>query len=329
MNKLVSVIIPLYNKETTINKCISSIINQSYKKIEMLVINDGSTDKSRKKLYDFKDERLHVFDTPNRGVSNARNYAISKAKGEYIVFVDADDYIGEHYIECLIKEMGSEVDYLVTGRTEVYSEKLVRYNINLYCGKKNDIPKEFYINGFCHPVWGKMFRKDIIDKYHIKFSNITISEDSVFNIDYLSHCSVVKFIQSNEYYYVHYGSNSLTGIFDFFYINIYIELYKKYKQFFMLNGLVDYSNEILYPQIYNLYLKMIKSKTIKEINENLKTNSINELIIKNILLNCKTYGFETFLKFLMIQKKWALLKMFYTFLQIKEKYFTNWFARFF
>ena len=114
MNKNITIIIPLYNKEKYIYKCLNSILLQSYGFYEVLIIDDGSTDNSAKICEEFysKDKRFKYFSKENGGVSSARNLGIEKAKYDYIVFVDADDYIEEDYLKSLIEY---ECDLVVEG----------------------------------------------------------------------------------------------------------------------------------------------------------------------------------------------------------------------
>lgn len=110
MEELVSVIIPVYNASNSISSCIDSILKQSYKQFELLLINDGSTDSSLDicKHYSAKDSRIKVFSQDNKGVSSARNLGIQNANGDYIMFVDSDDYVDVHFIEFMLQEIHSK-----------------------------------------------------------------------------------------------------------------------------------------------------------------------------------------------------------------------------
>lgn len=113
MNDLVTIIVPVFNAERYLTKCIESIIHQKYKNIELIMINDGSTDESLKIMKQFaeKDSRIVIIDEKNKGVSHARNIGMDAAQGEYIMFVDADDYIDEKTVERLIyKAKSNNVD---------------------------------------------------------------------------------------------------------------------------------------------------------------------------------------------------------------------------
>lgn len=102
MNELISVIIPLYNKEEWVKRTINSVIKQTYKNIEILIINDGSTDNSLNKVSEIQDKRIKIFTKENAGLSSARNYGIKKSSGKYIAFIDADDEWNKQILEYLI-----------------------------------------------------------------------------------------------------------------------------------------------------------------------------------------------------------------------------------
>lgn len=122
---LVSVIVPVYNAEHFIEKCIHSILNQSYKNIELILVNDGSTDNSVKICDSFAkiDNRIKLIHQANSGPSVARNNGIYNAKGKYIQFIDADDYIEENMIETLVNEMEKGLDIVICGYKRIFKEE--------------------------------------------------------------------------------------------------------------------------------------------------------------------------------------------------------------
>lgn len=99
MNPEISVIVPVYNVEKYVEKCINSILGQTYKNFELIIVNDGSTDNSLKKIKKFSDDRIILIDQKNQGLSGARNTGISKAKGKYVTFIDSDDWISKGYLQ--------------------------------------------------------------------------------------------------------------------------------------------------------------------------------------------------------------------------------------
>ena len=105
-NELISIIVPVYNVEQYIQRCINSVLSQTYTNFELLLIDDGSTDLSREicEKNVIQDERIHLFVKQNGGLSDARNYGLAQAKGRYIVFLDSDEYIGTEFLEVLYYE---------------------------------------------------------------------------------------------------------------------------------------------------------------------------------------------------------------------------------
>lgn len=176
---LVSVIIPIYNTEKFLPLCISSVLNQTLTDIEILLVNDGSTDGSGKICdeYACKDQRIQVIHTLNQGVSHARNQGLETAKGEYIAFMDSDDWIETDMIATLYQLIRTNEAGLATcgyiienedGRpiyhiNEVKSGKLTQWEAihSLF----NDRHYKYKGN-----LWDKLYHKEIIDKHHLKFN---------------------------------------------------------------------------------------------------------------------------------------------------------------
>lgn len=236
MNELISIIVPVYNIEKYIGKCIDSLIHQTYKKIEIICINDGSTDNSLNviKKYKKNDLRIVIIDQKNMGVSQARNNALKIASGEYIMFVDGDDWIDIHTCEfALSKIKEKNADVILWTYVREYEDKTLIKNIfeekSLFFNKE-DVYLKIYrrifglygdeMNRPDHgdsivPVWGKLYRKDIIINHHIQFIDykIVAAEDALFNMEYFSY--VEKAYYEKKYYY-HYRKNdsSLTRSFN-------------------------------------------------------------------------------------------------------------------
>lgn len=144
-NPLVSIIVPVYNTEKYIRECLISLIQQSYSHIEIIAVDDGSTDNSLCLLKELsaKDNRLKVFSQPNQGVSATRNLALSKATGTYVMFVDADDWIDSSTIEKCLQAMGdADVCFLHT-----YESLAIAHYLS-YCFHKHSILQEKHVNNF-------------------------------------------------------------------------------------------------------------------------------------------------------------------------------------
>lgn len=221
MNPLISIIIPIYNSQHTISRCIESVIKQTLQDYEIILINDGSTDNSEfickeyAKLY----PQIRFFTKENGGVSQTRNYGLAQSKGKYITFVDADDFIEENYLEELYK--GKDYD-------------LAFINIAKYCldkrQKENSIIKSFTTKSIKIPdknterliiendllaigfPWGKLFKKEIIDSNNLKFNEqLSNHEDHLFYFDYLIHCKTIYLSNCICYNYTYsINSKSLT-----------------------------------------------------------------------------------------------------------------------
>ncbi len=184
-NPLVSIVIPIFNAEKYLKKCIESVIQQSYKNIEVILVDDGSTDNSSIIYQEYikKDNRLKVQNQKNFGVSVARNNGIHIARGEYILFVDADDWLERNMIElmCNKLEKDKEIDVCICGYKECYEEKNQIKNI-IFSNKLTDINfvdlilnEKNLIKGY---LFNKMFRREKIIEYFN--TNIAIKEDLVF-----------------------------------------------------------------------------------------------------------------------------------------------------
>lgn len=136
MNKLVSVIVPVFNREKTIRRCIDSILTQTHGDLELILVDDGSQDGTGLICdhYGRVDSRVRVFHNINHGVSYSRNYGLDHATGEYVIFVDSDDYINTSYIEHLLEKTENGELALVVGSLVVKTEgKEEKYNMNAYC----------------------------------------------------------------------------------------------------------------------------------------------------------------------------------------------------
>ena len=210
---MISVIIPVFNREKTLKKCIDSVISQSYRDFELILIDDGSTDSSPElcDVYEKRDDRIKVFHIQNSGVASARNFGLKEAMGEYISFVDSDDYIHRDY---LLKLYNSITDnnciMSLCNYSEILGEKVYP---KIICSR-NDYASESLIDdmlyskkqvGFC---WGKLFRRKQLTKF---FSNYRYCEDVLFSFEYLrSNKGNVSSVSESLYYYIRH-ENSITG----------------------------------------------------------------------------------------------------------------------
>lgn len=212
-SEIVSIIVPVYNAEKNLEKCIKSIMSQTYAKLEVLLINDGSTDKSLEiiKRYENIDSRIKYFNKKNSGVSSARNYGIEKAKGKFVFFIDADDTIDKYAIENLIKEY--DETYLIGLNHCICKDNQI--NKRKYEKEVYD-PKEFFESIFkgksLGVVWGYLFETKFLK--NISFDENTFyMEDTIFLLDFFkcSNVKKIKFIDNNNYYNYYINNESITA----------------------------------------------------------------------------------------------------------------------
>lgn len=208
-NNLISIIVPVYNIEKFLPHCIESILNQTYKNFELILVDDGSTDKSGDicEYYKKLDSRIKIIHKVNNGVSHARNCALKIATGKYVLFVDGDDWIDNellaHYImkieeesgDLLISEYKSHINKQCITQTPDYSSGVISID-EAYLKVIN--PKGFYGS-----VWAKLFLLDIIRKNNLLFNpEIRIGEDLLFTINYLKYCNNVVYDCIGRYNYL-------------------------------------------------------------------------------------------------------------------------------
>lgn len=193
MYAIVSIIVPVYNAETCLKKCVDSILAQSFTKWELILVDDGSTDKSSAICdeYTLKDNRIRVIHKANGGVSSARNMGLKMAKGAWITFIDSDDTIGKYFFEV---EFSSDVDLYIA------------------CSKKDWNPhvyKEFELTQFLEKnlcdvyfrvPWGKLFNKSTMGSILFDES-MRLGEDTVFNLCFLRECKRMAIVNNIIYNY--------------------------------------------------------------------------------------------------------------------------------
>lgn len=219
--ELISIVIPAYNAEKTIQRAIDSLLKQTYKNIEVIVINDGSHDRTAAVCAEIEqtDTRVKLVSINNAGVSNARNVGIDNCHGEYIAFLDADDYVEPGFIEAFAFNINENVDLVCSGYK-------VRAEDGKYLFEQTveavELPKKEAYRGIealqnaksFNVLWNKMFRKAIIDENHIRMdTQLSMGEDFLFILEYLECCSNgIKLISKTDYNYV-LSQNGLQAMF--------------------------------------------------------------------------------------------------------------------
>lgn len=212
-SKLVSVIIPIYNAEKYLRECVESVLNQTYTRLEIIMLDDGSSDNSLLICTQFaeKDVRIRVFHHENMGVSATRNRGIELASGVYIIFVDADDTIDAGMIEDMV--LHAQDDSLVVVSLGALGKKNMDETDILGNTIKDSIKKKFwylYHKQLINPPWNKLYQSSLI-RGKIKFDEkLSLGEDLLFNLDYLNYVKNFVFLDKAYYHYRNTGNESLS-----------------------------------------------------------------------------------------------------------------------
>ena len=209
--KNISIIIPVYNAEKYIKKCLDSIKRQTYTNYEIIIVDDGSEDSSLKICEKFKNENksiiMKIFTQKNEGPSSARNKGITNAEGDYITFVDSDDYLEENLLEALLncckKDTMIRSNYKTFKANKIFNNTIERDTISA-----DKFIEKILTNSFPGCVWGCLFETKIVKK--MKFSSeLHFMEDTLFLVEYLNNVKYVEFVEAN-YYYCLSNTNSIT-----------------------------------------------------------------------------------------------------------------------
>ena len=244
----VSVIVPIYNKENTLKRCIDSILFQEYKDLELILVDDGSSDNSAHLCDEYKkiDNRVIVIHKKNTGVSDTRNYAIKISTGEFIQFVDADDYITKDATKLMVRtivennaDMVIANFYRVVGKNASIKgdidEKILMSTSN-FADIMVKNPADYYYG----VLWNKLFKSSIIKQYNIKMDpKLKWCEDFIFNLEYMLNIKTIVSLPVPIYYYVKMDGSLISQN-----LNIYDIVRMK------LNVIEYYNN--FYKKIYNV-----------------------------------------------------------------------------
>lgn len=260
---LISVIVPVYNVESFLKRCIDSLLSQTYKNYEVLLIDDGSSDNSGNicDKYVEKDYRFQVFHKVNEGVSSARNLGLDKARGEWVCFVDSDDWVEECYLENFIEQLDESVDLVLSSFWKHWEnnnqiEAVILPSIEIF-GNYNLVKwlenTSSVHNGF---IWHRMFNKRVIDNNRIRFyEDVSFAEDGIFFFQYMIHVNHFKLTSKIGYHYLIRG-NSLTTLGHTYSVNVYVQILTK-----LLDLLCQFDIKDVYEQ--KRHLNFIKKYALR------------------------------------------------------------------
>lgn len=310
----ISIIVPIYNAELFLEKSIQTLLDQTLKKIEIILVNDGSTDNSLNICYKLqsKDNRIKVFSKENQGVSSARNFGIKKSTGKYIGFFDADDFVMPDMFEILLDNLLSTNSDMACVKYVITKENKLKYfhdKHNVVVFNNEDALKSLLTyKSIYNEVVVKLFKKEIITSYNLEFPlEYTIAEDRYFVFNYLLYCKNICYNSIRKYNYVYRNTSamhsqySLKNISSFYVSEDILKIVNEKKPF-----LSEYAEMGYYiAKINNLKL-MIKEKKIDK--------TIQPFYFKVLAdLNEHDYNKYNFWKYLSTKKKieYFFMKHFY------------------
>ena len=256
----VSIIVPIYNAELYLSRCLDSLIRQTYKNIEVICVNDGSIDRSLEiaMTYSQQYSEIIVINKLNTGVSDSRNLALQQATGDYVMFVDSDDWISPNMVEHLLKEaVTHNAELIMCGYSREYKDRtkekvfelpnrviyenddLNQLHRQLFGPLNHELGNPESLDAI-GTVWGKMYDMSILRKYNLKFVDLRIigsNEDGLFNVGVFEYLTKVVFINQALYHYWKENSSSITSKYNaelqlqwkqlFEYLKQHIEIYQK------------------------------------------------------------------------------------------------------
>ena len=274
---MVSVIVPVYKVEKYIHKCVESITNQTYNDLEIILVDDGSPDRSGKICDELAltDDRIKVIHQENCGQAAARNRGLQVASGEYVTFVDSDDYISQNFAEFLVKAIEeTSSDIAICGYKVINEEEQVVLNSCSSVGgllDNNELWNEVF-GKLNNAVWNKLFRKKLLDGIFFE-EDLGHGEDLLFNLTYISKCKKAVKVDSILYFYLkHPGSVTSSAFSDRRFMEI--ESKDRAKEFIIKNA----PKQIINAQKYSFRARMNVIRAIyKDKKEKLYQKQIKEL----------------------------------------------------
>ena len=217
-----SVIIPVYNVENYLSRCIDSLLAQNYVDLEILLIDNGSGDQSGQICEDYATQfsNITAYHIPNKGVGSARNFGLSKAKGEFICFVDADDYLVGNLFSDVESQLDSQLDLLVFSYYNSIEKNLSEIDRSAKIlpteGKKDKsdfiaLFQELWLTDMMYTVWNKIYRREFLEEHQIVFESYELGEDVRFNLNVYQHVNAVLLVKSCYYVYISGRIDSAMG----------------------------------------------------------------------------------------------------------------------
>lgn len=291
----VSVILPVYNVESYLKKAIKSVINQTHRNIEIIIVNDGSTDNSGEICETFasQDSRIKIIHQPNKGVGPARNIGLSMATGLYVYFMDPDDFIDSKLIEeNLEMAKRNNANIVIFGYSKVIQKNNRYVATELKTPDISDVKsvKEFkeifkpFFDFGAYTVWNRIYKREFLINNRLMYRNQSIGQDALFNLEvFKKNSEGIYFNQNHYYYYVDRPNSSVNR----YHNNRFEKQFEIIKNLNELLEQLDYSSpskeQILYKEYLGALYSELKNLTSEKckMKPKLKTKRIEEILMKN------------------------------------------------
>lgn len=298
MNPIISIVVPVWNAAKTLKRCVSSVFLQTFTEWELILSDDGSSDESLNMCYSLSNEcdKIRILSNKHHGVSHARNVALDHARGEYVCFIDADDTVEPDYLEILYSHRdsdmvvcGYQVDWCDEQGKVIESQEYCQKE-SLYCFNKRKEMKNLFVSGIMHMNWNKLFKKELIDTFSIRYKPYPINEDFIFMMEYLLHCKSLYVAEKATYHWIRMknvqsGVDSLPENI----IYIYCHAHALLKHFFI--GSERTVNEIMYYSYALIVLKCLRIIKHKGSDKSVLAKQILKVLMsnENVISSYKTY----------------------------------------
>ena len=323
----ITIIIPVYNVQEHISRCITSIKNQTYVQFECILVDDGSKDDSKQIIQDTikSDIRFKYIYQKNGGPSSARNRGIEEASGEFLVFVDADDYVEKNYLKKLYESIKGKNDLVCCGYKDISKYGTTFINDFLTDNFSQNTLIECVLKGTGGVLWGKIFKTNIIKENTIEFDEkLFMSEDMVFILEYLKFVKNWDVIDEALYCYNRLNEMGISRNINYAYIRNYINLNEQLK-----NKLLELNNDYemievfvdkrMYRFIYQSIVSEVKShKSLKEKKKKIR-DILSDTYLKKYIKGMKTNIKSEKMSFIFIKRKMIFCMILYIWIVEKLK----------
>ncbi len=322
MKPLVSIIVPAYNAEKTITKCLDSLVNQTLKELEILVINDNSKDNTESivQKYVKKYKNIKLFtNSKNLGPSGARNKGLENAQGKYIGFVDSDDYVDKTMYQKMSEAMTEDIDLVACGRYNISSNE-IKPIINQ---NETNNPKEF--SKTSNYITEKLFKKVVIEKHNLRLpEKYSYAEDFAFLIRYKYYANKMIILKEPLYYYLADSEGSITNSHNEKILDI-ISVLNKMISFFKKEGVFEKYNYEILEVCAGYYVRRIKEFKYYD-NTKLQKKYVKEFLSffkKNFKHYKKQVNLFKTKYYRFYRCSWPLMNLYIVFQQIRRKLYAK------